>query len=164
VLLDGSSTQLGLLASEATLPFNYLWGPNGKAMSDPAFQGASLQFKANGRRPYAPCRLRAVYAANGADLTLSWIRRDRAPSSDSWDQTEIALSETSESYDVEILNASGAVVRTLSSLSTAACTYTAAQIASDFPLGRPTPLRFTVYQLSTTYGRGPGGQGSAVFT
>jgi len=164
VLLDGSSAQLALLASEATLPFNYLWGPNGKAISDPAFQGASLQFKANGRRPYAPCQLRAVYAANGVDLLLSWIRRDRAPSSDSWDQTEIALSETSESYDVEILDASGAVVRTMSSLSASPCTYTAAQIASDFPLGRPSPMRFTVYQISTTYGRGPGGQASATFT
>lgn len=133
-------------------------------MSDPAFQGASLQFKANGRRPYAPCRLRAVYAANGTDLMLSWVRRDRAPSSDSWDQTEIALSETSESYDVEILNAAGAVVRTFSSLNAATCTYSAAQIASDFPLGRPQPFCFTVYQLSTTYGRGPGAQGSVAFS
>ncbi len=164
VLLDGSTAQLALLASEATLPFNYLWGPNGKAISDPAFQGASLQFKANGRRPYAPCRVGAVYAANGVDLMLSWTRRDRAPSSDSWDQTEIALSETSESYDVEILNVAGNVVRTLSSLSTPSCTYTAAQIASDFPLGRSSPFRFTVYQLSTTYGRGPGAQGSVVFS
>jgi hypothetical protein len=163
-MLDGSTEQLALLSSEATLPFNYLWGPNGKAISDPAFQGASLQFKANGRRPYAPCRLRAVYAANGSDLMLGWTRRDRAPSSDSWDQSEIALSETSESYDVEILNAAGAVVRTFSSLVTPTCTYTSAQIASDFPLGRPTPFRFAVYQLSTTYGRGPGGQGSVVFS
>jgi len=55
-------------------------------------------------------------------------------------------------------------VRTMSSLSASPCTYTAAQIASDFPLGRPSPMRFTVYQISTIYGRGPGGQASATFT
>lgn len=164
VVLDSALQQLALLSNEATLPFNYLWGPDGKAMSDPAFQGAALQFKANGRRPYAPCRLRAVYAANGTDLVLSWIRRDRAPSSDSWDQTEITLSETSESYDVEILNVAGAVVRTFPALSAPSCTYTAAQIAGDFPLGRPSPFSFIVYQLSTTYGRGPGTTASVVFT
>jgi hypothetical protein len=162
VVLDGAMSQLALQTSEATLPFNYLWGPNGKAISDPAFQGGAYQFKANGRRPYAPCRLRAVYAANGIDLALSWIRRDRAPSADSWDQTEIALSETSESYDVEILSASGAVVRTFASLASAACTYTAAQMTSDFPSGLPSPFRFNVYQLSTTYGRGPAATASVV--
>lgn len=164
VLLDGALQQLALLANEATLPFNYLWGPNGKAISDPAFQGAALQFKANGRRPYAPCRLRAAYAANGADLVLGWIRRDRAPSSDSSDQSEIALSEASESYDVEILSASGAVVRTFASVASPSLTYSAAQIASDFPSGLPSPFRFTVYQLSTTYGRGPGTTASVLFT
>jgi hypothetical protein len=163
VVLDGALSQLTLQASEATLPFNYLWGPNGKPISDPAFQGGAFQFKANGRRPYAPCRLRAVYAASGSDLNLSWIRRDRAPSADSWDQSEIALSETSESYDVEVLNASGAVVRTFASLPSASCSYTAAQIASDFPSGLPAPFRFNVYQLSTTYGRGPAALGSVVF-
>jgi hypothetical protein len=163
VVLDGALAQLALQASEATLPFNYLWGPNGKAISDPAFQTGAFQFKANGRRPFAPCRLRAVYAANGIDLALSWIRRDRAPSADSWDQSEIALSETSESYDVEILNAAGAVVRTFASLSSPACTYMSAQIASDFPSGLASPLRFNVYQLSTTYGRGPAATASVAF-
>ena len=163
VVLDGGPAQLALQTGEATLPFNYLWGPNGKPISDPAFQGAALQFKANGRRPYAPCHLRMVYAANGSDLALSWIRRDRAPSADSWDQSEIALSETSESYDAEILNAAGAVVRTFASLPSASCSYTAAQIASDFPSGLPSPLRFNVYQLSTTYGRGPAATASVAF-
>ena len=97
------------------------------------------------------------------DIVLSWIRRDRAPSSDSWDQSEVPLSETSESYDVEILNASGAVARTFSSLPTPNCTYSAAQIASDFGGHPPSPFCFNVYQLSSTYGRGPAGVGSVVF-
>ena len=163
VVLDGTALQIGLLANEATLPFNYLWGPQGKPISDPAFQSGAFQFRANGRRPYAPCQIQAVYAPSGVDIVLSWIRRDRAPSSDSWDQSEVPLSETSESYDVEILNASGAVARTFSSLPTPNCTYSAAQIASDFGGHPPSPFCFNVYQLSSTYGRGPAGVGSVVF-
>jgi hypothetical protein len=155
VFLDGALKQLSLSQSEAVLPFHYLWGPQGKAISDPSYQGATLQFQAVGLRPYAPCQLRAVYDGSG-DIVLGWIRRDRAPSSDSWDQTEIPLSESAEAYDVEILDGSGNVARTFSSLGAATATYTAAEIAADFPSGLPSPFRFTVYQLSTVLGRGPG--------
>jgi hypothetical protein len=106
--------------------------------------------------------LQAVYAASG-DLALSWIRRDRSPGSDGWDQTEIPMSETSEAYDVEILDGSGAVKRTTSSVSSPTLLYTAAQIASDFPSGLPSPFRFTTYQLSSVIGRGPGTTGSIYF-
>jgi hypothetical protein len=153
VVLDGTPKQLHLAESEYDLAFNWLWGPNGKAISDPSYRSASLQFEGVGLRPYAPCQLAAVYNVSG-DLVLSWVRRDRAPSSDSWEQTEIPMSETAEAYDVEILDASGDVVRTRSSLSTATATYAAADIASDFPGGLPAPFRFTVYQLSTRFGRG----------
>jgi hypothetical protein len=96
-------------------------------------------------------------------LLLNWLRRDRDPSSDSWDQVEIPLSESSESYDVEILDASLNVVRAFSSVSSPSLTYTAAQIASDFPAGLSSPFRFTVYQLSSTFGRGVGRTASVVF-
>ncbi len=162
VLLDGAVDQLDLRQDEATLPFNYLWGPPGKPLSDPSYQGASEQFAAIGLRPLSPVRLSAVYDDSG-DLVLSWIRRTRV-GGDNWDQTEVPLGEESETYDVEILNASGDVVRTLSSLTSAAATYTAAQIASDFPSGLPTPFRFTVYQLSAAFGRGSPTTGSTNFT
>ncbi len=155
VVLDGTPKQLGLTAANYNLPFNWLWGPQGKPISDPSYQSAALQFSGVGLRPYAPTALAAVYTDTG-DLLLSWIRRDRAPSADSWDQSEIPLSETAEAYDIEILDGTGAVIRTVSSLSTPAYTYTAAGIASDFPGGLPSPFRFTVYQLSSTFGRGPG--------
>jgi hypothetical protein len=85
---------------------------------------------------------------------LSWIRRDRSPGSDGWEQTEIPMSESSERYDVEILDAAGDVVRTVSAIATPSLTYTASDIATDFPGGLPSPFRFNVYQLSTTVGRG----------
>ena len=155
VLLDGAPKQLGLNAGNYNLPFHWLYGPQGKPLSDPAWQGVALQFSGVGLRPYAPCALSAAYDASG-NLQLGWIRRDRAPSADSWDQSEIALSETAEAYDVEIRDGAGAVIRTFASVATPSLTYTAAEIAADFPGGLPGPFRFTVYQLSAAIGRGPG--------
>jgi hypothetical protein len=151
VLLDGAQKQLALTLDQYDLPFNYLWGPQGKPISDPAFQGATKQFAGVGLRPYAPCRLRA--ARSGDDIVLGWIRRDRSPGSDGWEQTEIPMSETGESYDVEILDAEGDVVRT-TNVATPSFVYASADIATDFPGGLPSPFRFNVYQLSSTVGRG----------
>ena len=163
VILDDALKQLALSQSEYALPFNYLWGPQGKPLSDPAYQGAALQFKGVGLRPLSPVQLRAVYASGG-DLLLSWLRRDRDPASDGWDQVEIPMSEASQSYDVEILDGGGAVVRTFASLPSPSATYSAAEIASDFPGGLPSPFRFTVYQLSSVSGRGAGRTGSVWLT
>jgi hypothetical protein len=155
LVLNSAMQQLGVPQDQYALLFNYLWGPQGKPLSDSSYQGATEQFAGVGYRPYAPCQLKAVYDAGG-DLSLSWIRRDRSPAADNWDQTEIPMSETSESYDLEILNASGHVIRTVSAVSSPAATYSAANIASDFPSGLPSPFRFTAYQLSSVFGRGPG--------
>ena len=163
VLLDAALKQLSIPREQYALPFDYLWGPQDKPISDPAWQGASEQFSGVGMRPFAPCQLKAVYAPGGDDLALSWIRRDRAPASDSWDQTEIPMSETAELYDVEILDGAGAVKRTLPSLTSPSAAYAAADIAADFPAGLPSPFRFTVYQLSTVVGRGPGKAGAVFF-
>jgi hypothetical protein len=99
-----------------------------------------------------------MYSGSG-DLLLSWLRRDRAPSSDSWEQVEIPLSESSEAYDVEILDVSLNVVRTFSAVPSPSLTYTASQITADFPSGPPSPFHFTVYQLSFMLGRGAGAHG-----
>jgi hypothetical protein len=154
VVLNGALKQLALQQNEHALPFNYLWGPSGKPISDPAFQGAALQFKGVGLRPLSPVQLSAQWQAGGSML-LSWIRRTRI-GGDSWDQTEVPLGEDSEAYDVEILGASGDVARTFTSLPSPQLIYTAAEVAADFPSGLPTPFQFTVYQLSATYGRGAG--------
>jgi len=159
VLLDGALVQLGLAQSEYALPFHYFYGPQGKPISDPSYQETALQFAGIGLRPLSPVQLRAVHSGTG-DLLLSWIRRDRDPTSDSWDQVDIPMSESSERYDVEILDAGGAVVRTFASQASSSLLYTAAEIASDFPSGVSSPFRFRAYQLSATIGRGAAGEGS----
>lgn len=155
VVLSSALQQLALTQDQYALTFNYLWGPKGRSISDSSYQGAPAEFAGIGMRPYAPCQLRARYSASG-DLLLSWIRRDRFPGSDSWDQTEVPMSETAEAYDVEILDASGAVKRTIGANPGSSLVYSASQIAGDFPSGPPSPFRFTVYQLSSVVGRGIG--------
>jgi hypothetical protein len=155
VVLNSALQQLSLPQDQYALPFHYLWGPKGRPISDSAYQGAELEFAGIGMRPFAPCQPKAVYSDSG-DLLLSWIRRDRSPASDGWDQTEIPMSETLESYDVEVLDGSGAVKQTFPFITTPSLIYTAAQIAADFPSGIPLPFRFTVYQLSSVIGRGVG--------
>jgi GTA TIM-barrel-like domain/Putative phage tail protein len=160
VLLDRALSQLSLKQDEYALAFNYLWGPRGKAISDPAYQGATLQFSGMGLRPLSPVHLRAVW--QGGDLALSWIRRTRL-GGDSWDQTDVPLAEDAEAYDVDILDGTGAVIRTLSAASST-LTYSGSDIATDFPSGLPSPFRFTVYQLSATYGRGIGASAAVWFS
>ena len=55
------------------------------------------------------------------------------------------LGEASESYDVEILNGVGSVMRTVTGLGLAAWTYTAAMQAVDFG-ALVTSLRLRVFQ------------------
>jgi len=160
VLLDAALAQLALKQNEYTLAFNYLWGPQGKAISDPAYQGAALQFSGLGLRPLSPVALSARWLSG--DLSLSWIRRTRI-GGDSWDQTEVPLGEDVEAYDVEVLDGSGDVVRTFASQPASPLVYAGADIATDFPSGLPAPFRFTVYQLSATYGRGVGAAGEVWF-
>ncbi|MGN6516308.1 MAG: baseplate multidomain protein megatron [Rhizomicrobium sp.] len=155
VVLNEPLQQLALAQSQYALPFRYLWGPKGKPLSDSSYQGAQLEFEGVGLRPLAPCALGATYDASG-NLALSWTRRDRSPLSDSWDQTEIPMSEATESYDAEILDGAGLVKRTFNAVGAPSLLYTASQIASDFPSGLPAPFRFIVYQLSAVVGRGPG--------
>ncbi len=150
VVLDGAPAQLHLAASEYALPFNYLYGPQTKPISDPSWQSVSLQFSGVGYRPYAPCQIAGALQTSG-DIALSWIRRDRSPASDSWDQTEIPMSEASESYEVDILSGL-TVLRTLSS-STPDVSYTSAMQTADFG-GPPSSLAIAIYQISSIVGRG----------
>ncbi|MEI9995688.1 MAG: glycoside hydrolase/phage tail family protein [Rhizomicrobium sp.] len=153
VLLDGTPQQLDLKQNEATLPFHYAWGPPNKPLSDASWQTATAQFAGIGQRPLSPVHL--AVQGQGGDLLLSWIRRTRL-GGDNWDQTEVPLAEESEAYDVEILDAAGAVIRSVTANPAPSYLYTAAQIATDFPGGLPSPFRFTVYQRSAAFGRGAG--------
>lgn len=109
-------------------------------------------FVNNGRslQPYSPVRLTGVRNTSG-DLTITWVRRTRY--SGGWNSSiEIPLNETTESYEIDIVDGSNVVLRTLYSTSETV-TYTAAQQTTDF--GSPqTIIKVRVHQMSSRIGRG----------
>jgi hypothetical protein len=84
-------------------------------------------------------------------LALRWLRCDRSLSADSWVLTDVPMSEATETYELEFLNAAN-VVRTVSDLSTSAFTYTSAMQAADFG-GPVSSLSIRLYQIGAL-GRG----------
>lgn len=109
-------------------------------------------FNARDQMPYAPVDVDATL--NGSDIDLTWVRRTRI-GGDLMDGTgTVPLHETSEAYEVDILDGpGGTVVHTLTGLTTAAATYAAADIAADLG-STPSTLYCNVYQLSGIVGRG----------
>lgn len=97
--------------------------------------------------PYAPVLLNALRNGSG-DIAMSWHRRARSGGG-WWDSVDVPLDEAAESYEIEVLNASGTPIRTLAS-SQPSIVYTASQQASDGNAG----VRWRVFQISARVGRG----------
>jgi hypothetical protein len=107
------------------------------------FTGATL-------KPYAPARL--DWTTDGTDLFGEIFRRTRVGGA--WTGgSAIPLSELTEAYEVDILDGSGNVLRTITVSGTNTFTYTAAQIAAD-SVSVATPPDANVYQMSDAVGRG----------
>lgn len=117
----------------------------------PFESGTDQTFTAGGQalETFAPVRIRGTRDLSG-DLTISWIRRDRL-SPTLRDGVPVPMSETTEAYEVDILDGSN-VVRTLTS-STTSAVYTAAQQTEDFG-SPPSSVTVRVYQMSSVVGRG----------
>lgn len=117
----------------------------------------SEEFTGHGEalKPFSPVALAGSRSESTGDWTLTWIRRGRIgqamPSG-----ADIALSEASELYDVEILDA-GVVARTFSAVSVKHVLYSAADQTTDFG-NTITTISFRVYQLSAIVGRGYPGE------
>lgn len=113
---------------------------------------AAVEFIGHGEalKPFSPVDLDGSRDADTGDWTLTWIRRGRVgvsmPSG-----ADIPLSETTESYSVEILSG-GEVVRTIAA-STPSAVYLDADQITDLGAAQTTII-FRVYQLSEIVGRG----------
>lgn len=150
VVLNSALVPVAITESDVGLPANWRIGPSTVAAADPL--NLQLAFTPSGRglRPFSPSQLRGV-PQPGGDLSLTWLRRTRASSGDSWVLVDVPLGETTEAYDLEILNGA-AVVRTVPGLAVPSFLYTASMMAADFG-GPVTTLRFRVYQIGAL-GRG----------
>lgn len=107
--------------------------------------------------PLAPVHLGGGRSSTGS-LTITWVRRTRIGGA--WrDYADAPLSEASESYAVEVWNASyTTLVRTLTS-STPTVDYTSAQQVADFGSNQAT-VYLRVFQVSASAGRGSALQGT----
>lgn len=103
--------------------------------------------------PYSPVHLGGGRNAAG-DLTLAWIRRTRI--SGGWNNySDVPLGEATEAYVVEIYDDSAytTVVRTITGITSATTSYTAAEQTTDFGAPQST-VYWKVYQVSATVGNG----------
>jgi hypothetical protein len=105
-------------------------------------------------RPFSPVHIEADLEADD-DIDISWVRRGRIGQT-LQSGTEIALSEETEGYEVDIL-VDGAVVRTIET-DTPSATYTAIEQGEDFDSPAPTSITVQVYQMSAIVGRGHVGE------
>lgn len=102
-------------------------------------------------RPYAPVHVTGTRDGSN-NLTITWYRRTRI--NGEWrDYTDAPLSETTEAYEIDIINPStGAVARTITA-TTPTAVYTAAQQTADFGATQSS-VSIWIYQMSSTIGRG----------
>ena len=151
VVLGAGLTALPIPLEEIGLQWNWRIGPAARSMAGESF--TALAFTANGfgLRPFSPAHLRVQRQPDGAFL-LSWIRRTRDLAGESWVLPEVPLGESVEAYELEIRDAGGALLRTVSGLSASGFTYTADMIASDLG-GAATVVTIRVFQIGLL-GRG----------
>jgi len=148
VILDRAVAPLDMLPEDVGRAFWYRTGPTG---ADPAtYAGRSHTFRGVGRRPFAPCHLRAVPQADG--VRLSWIRRTRIEG-DAWPDGagDVPVGEAAVLFRVEIGPVAGAAVRVVE-VASPRLDYTAAMRAAD---GLSGAIRVRVAQVSDNYGPGP---------
>jgi hypothetical protein len=150
VVLDAAVTRVPMTFAELNLPYNWRYGPGNRSIGDASYVTASNTYKGLGLRPYSPAQVKGTRAAG--DLTISWLRRTRI-GGDSWEGADVPLSETSESYEIDIL--SGAVVKRTLVSSVSSVIYTVAQQTADFGSAQAS-VSINVYQMSALFHRGTG--------
>ncbi len=111
----------------------------------------NFTYAARALKPYAPVHASAVRDGSG-NIALGWVRRTRVGGQ--WkDGTDVPLSESSERYEIDVMNGAN-VVRTLSAISPSAA-YGASQQVADFGSVQAS-VTVRIYQMSDRIGRGYG--------
>lgn len=126
----------------------------GGVFEDVDWEDFTLQ--ANAYHPYSPAYIKGSRDGSN-NLTITWKRRTRVGGEWLDGSGTVPVAEESEAYEVDILDSSGDVVRTIDSLTTPTATYTAAQQTTDFGSTQGA-MRVAVYQRNATIGRGYAGE------
>ncbi len=158
VLLDATLARLPIPLGDLGLPWLCRVGPAALPFTDPSFAAAEFTPTGTGLRPFAVAQVEepSLRGRIPGDLTLRWIRSDRALVADSWEAVEVPMSEAREAYAVEIMGPDGtSVVRVLSANQPQALYSAADQIADRGALlGPGDSLTIRIFQLSALLGRG----------
>ncbi|MGV1951537.1 baseplate multidomain protein megatron [Agrobacterium vitis] len=141
VLLNSAVTALDLADSEIGLTLNWIAEAAGTSLA--AKGPVSFSGGVRALTPLSPVHLRASRGASG-DIALSWVRRGRTDA-DNWTPSDIPLDEESERYQLDILDAGKAVLRSVT-LTSAAYAYSAELQATDFGVA-PSTLSIRVRQI-----------------
>jgi hypothetical protein len=153
VYLDGTQKRTVQALSDIGQRRYYKAVTTGALLSSASTVPLSLQ--ANDLAPYAPCHVNALLDS-GSNLIITWERRTRVGGALLDTTSVVPLSEESEAYEVDILNAGEtSVLRTITGLTTPTAVYTIAQQTADFG-SPPATFHVRVYQLSAVIGRGHG--------
>lgn len=150
VMIDPAILQTGLTADQVGTSYNWRVGGAHLDVSDYTVQKVEFTSRGRGARPYAPVHLKGI--KSGGNWGLSWIRRNRI-SADSWDLIEVPMSEDAESYQLEILDATGTTVLRTETVTQPEFTWTSAMQAADAG-GAVSTFKIRVRQVSATIGPG----------
>jgi hypothetical protein len=156
VVLDEAVARMPVAQADLGLPWNWRIGPASLPFTDDSYVAAAFTPAGVGLRPFSVGHVEQPWlrGRTPGDLTIRWTRRDRSLVGDSWAAVEVPMSESSEAYEVDILDGT-TVKRTLTVANTSAV-YTAAQQTADWgsPLGPGDTLDVRIAQLSSLVGRG----------
>ena len=148
ILLDQAVVSLTSDISLLGSTIRYRIGPAAGDYADSACVEFAATVGPKALAPYAPVRATARREVGG--IVISFVRRSRRDA-DGWDLLDVPIGETSEAYEIEIMNA-GSPVRTLAGNLTS-LTYPSADELADFGAARTT-LDLRIYQISPNVGRG----------
>lgn len=158
VMLDAALARLPIALGDLGMPWLWRVGPAAQPFTDPSFAAAAFTPRGAGLRPFAVAQVDqpGLRGRIPGDLTLRWIRADRALVADSWEAVEVPMSEASEAYEVEIMGGDGGSVARVLTASQPQALYSAADQIADRGalLGPSDSLTLRIFQLSALLGRG----------
>lgn len=151
LLAESSLRKVELSFGDIGSARHYKGVTSGQAVSDAS--AVALTLAGRSLMPLAPVGIAGERDISD-DLTITWVRRARV-NADWNDYVDVPLDESSESYQIDIIDGAS-VVRTLTA-STPSVIYTAAQQTTDF--GSPqASVAVRIYQISSRVGRGHAGE------
>lgn len=142
---------VSLPVSALGIPKNYKAVSNGELISSAT--DVPFTWEGENLTPLAPVYLNGNRNSLTFAWTITWTRRTRL-ATEPFSGISAPLGESSEAYEVEIWDATYTTLkRTISGITSATTSYTAAQQVADFGANQST-LYLKVYQLSAVVGRG----------